>query len=56
MVEYYNFSADQIDKEIVNLNFDITMSEGYPKIRSISGQTKNPGLTKTVPVSYDSKQ
>ncbi len=38
------------------LNFDISNVDGYPKIRSIIGQLKNPGLTKTVPFIYDSKQ
>lgn len=31
------------------------MVDGYPKIRSINGQTKNPGLTRPVPFVYDTK-
>lgn len=56
MVEYYHIYHDLIDKETVNLNFDITLSEGYPKIRSVISQLKNPGLTKPVPFAYDSKE
>lgn len=40
---------------MTNLHFDISTVDGYPKIRSITGQMKNPGLTRAVPFSYDMK-
>ena len=53
MVEYY--CLNQLDKEVIMLNIDISTVDGYPKIRGIIAQHQTKGVTRNVPFVYDSQ-